>query len=473
MLGWEGEKCGVGWNDLEHETFVVCTFEAIQAQLFVGQIHCGAAMAASSSSGAPQPVPAGSVSASAVAAWKSQFDNTAVAACPAVAGNTTADAAVAGNTTADDNASVHGSTVAGDSSVAQSDNEEDPAVADDADAEPRSKQVSSRKPRETRPVLDPTMKPETRQKWQNRNDQPGVGNVGFLFGNWGQLPKNKNMRSGVEMMLKNHPAQIIGLAECSWDQEKLLRANLILGDPQLREEAKTTQLRGMDELKARDGYEYLTIRGQEASSLLVGVRTNHGNGLELLDWERRREGEYKRRSRNSGKAVAYSRSMIVKVTLENGVGFWGNQTIVMVMHLHNHIANGKWPGKLTEFWDWLASKLTRHEVQVLMGDFNMSLFNLVPQLRSRGITIDTAAWYPWRNADGEPMADSCGIFFVNSPGRYKLYKSIDDVHDNDNFGILWMDTAVAGKRGRMVSIIIPGTEGQANHLIAICQNKKS
>ena len=164
MLGWEGEKCGVGWNDLEHETFVVCTFEAIQAQLFVGQIHCGAAMAASSSSGAPQPVPAGSVSAAAVAAWKSQFNIPAVAACPAVAGNTTADAAVAGNTTADDNASVHGSTVAGDSSVAQSDNEEDPAVADDADAQPKSKQVSRRKPRETRPVLDPTMKPETRQK---------------------------------------------------------------------------------------------------------------------------------------------------------------------------------------------------------------------------------------------------------------------------------------------------------------------
>ena len=108
-----------------------------------------------------------------------------------------------------------------------------------------------------------------------------------------------------------------------------------------------------------------------------------------------------------------------------------------------------------------------------MGDFNMSLLSLVPQLRSRGITIDTVAWYLWRNADGEPMADSCGIFFVNSPDRYKLYKSIDDVHDNDNFGILWMDTAVAGKRGRMVSIIIPGTEGQANHLIAICQNKKS
>ena len=41
----------------------------------------------------------------------------------------------------------------------------------------------------------------------------------------------------------------------------------------------------------------------------------------------------------------------------------------------------------------------------------MSLFKVVPELRSCGVPVQLAAWYPW-HAEGsdEPMADSCGIF---------------------------------------------------------------
>ena len=45
------------------------------------------------------------------------------------------------------------------------------------------------------------------------------------------------------------------------------------------------------------------------------------------------------------------------------------------------------------------------------GDFNMSLFKVVPELRSRGVPVQLAAWYPWRvEGEDEPTADSCGIF---------------------------------------------------------------
>ena len=41
----------------------------------------------------------------------------------------------------------------------------------------------------------------------------------------------------------------------------------------------------------------------------------------------------------------------------------------------------------------------------------MSLFKVVPELRSRGVPVQLAAWYPWRvEGSDEPMADSCGIF---------------------------------------------------------------
>jgi hypothetical protein len=45
-----------------------------------------------------------------------------------------------------------------------------------------------------------------------------------------------------------------------------------------------------------------------------------------------------------------------------------------------------------------------------LGDFNMSFFKVIDQLRSRGLEIDLAAWYPWKAASGTTMADSCGIF---------------------------------------------------------------
>ena len=61
-----------------------------------------------------------------------------------------------------------------------------------------------------------------------------------------------------------------------------------------------------------------------------------------------------------------------------------------------------------------------HEVDVLMGDFNMSLFKVIPELRSRGATIDLAAWYPWKNKLGIPSSDSCGIFCLRKPGVYQL-----------------------------------------------------
>ena len=75
-----------------------------------------------------------------------------------------------------------------------------------------------------------------------------------------------------------------------------------------------------------------------------------------------------------------------------------------------------------------------------MGDFNMSLFRVIPELRSRGVKIDLGAWYPWKSLEGEPMSDSQGIFFVNLPGVYTLNKNLGDIHERDPTGVLkWVD----------------------------------
>jgi hypothetical protein len=65
------------------------------------------------------------------------------------------------------------------------------------------------------------------------------------------------------------------------------------------------------------------------------------------------------------------------------------------------------------FWDELARVIRGCGVQVLAGDFNMSLFCVVPSLRARGLVVNIAAWFPWiKQSDGKVRVDSCGIFIV-------------------------------------------------------------
>jgi len=194
---------------------------------------------------------------------------------------------------------------------------------------------------------------------------------------------------------------IIGLAECQLETENVLRARGSVGD--------VTAPQGS--LESRDGFAYLTLRGCEESSILLGIRSRTGNSLELLFWERRREGTYRRSSGGGKKAEAYTRCMVAKVDTHTNVGFIGKTHNVMAIHLHNHLANNKWPKKLQAFWTWLMEKLVRFDVNILMGDFNMSLFSVIPELRSRGAEVELGAWFPWKSLLGTAMSDSCGMCF--------------------------------------------------------------
>ena len=65
--------------------------------------------------------------------------------------------------------------------------------------------------------------------------------------------------------------------------------------------------------------------------------------------------------------------------------------------MHNELANlVHGHKKLDECWDWFSEKIQQSKVQVLVGDFNMSLFRVIPELRSRGALIELGAWYPWK-----------------------------------------------------------------------------
>ncbi len=64
-------------------------------------------------------------------------------------------------------------------------------------------------------------------------------------------------------------------------------------------------------------------------------------------------GTNKRRSGVGKMADAYTRCMVAKVDTYTNVGFMGKTHNVIAIHVHNHLANNKWPKKLQAFWPWL------------------------------------------------------------------------------------------------------------------------
>ena len=57
------------------------------------------------------------------------------------------------------------------------------------------------------------------------------------------------------------------------------------------------------------------------------------SSLECVYWERRTEGQYNRK-------LVYSRRMVCQITLDKPVGHFTNKITVMVVHMHNVLANG-------------------------------------------------------------------------------------------------------------------------------------
>ena len=62
----------------------------------------------------------------------------------------------------------------------------------------------------------------------------------------------------------------------------------------------------------------------------------------------------------------------------------------------------------------------------MAGDFNMSITNVIPKLRSHGIQCDCIAWYPWvhktKRCCGQPLGfDSCAIFYIGGSVQTQLH----------------------------------------------------
>ena len=339
----------------------------------------------------------------------------------------------------------------GDSVASASMPEEEEDPADFNSAPPAV--AERRKPRDTAPPAVAEGK-GTRLRSSVLNDRADVGNIGFFFGNWGQRTKQKDGRvqDNIDAQIKKNPAQIIGLTECEKETQAVLESPAVAGD---------SNHEGGSCFEARRSHEYITLRGKEEVSVLVGVRSAVAEKMELLLWDRKYEGDYK--CRGGKKMKAYTRTLITKITLKHNVGWLGNELRVAVCHLHFAVANKNkgFRKNNDSFWPWLAKELRKHAVHVLMGDFNMSLFKVVPELRSRGVHANLCSWFPWLSAEEHVlMSDSCGIFFV-MPCAVKRIMTLDMVaHEPHKL----MRLPTNGGPGQTLETYLPKTGGNVRKI---------
>ena len=102
----------------------------------------------------------------------------------------------------------------------------------------------------------------------------------------------------------------------------------------------------------------------------------------------------------------------------------GDWLAIMNVHMHYMTAKKEInnpPKSVKHIWDEIASNIVVYGVRVLAGDFNMALFNVIPELRARGFLINLAAWYPWKQEfENHARIDSTGIFLIGGVASIRL-----------------------------------------------------
>ena len=255
------------------------------------------------------------------------------------------------------------------------------------------------------------------------NDHPEVGNFSLFCGNWGDrgtlgdTAAKKARQATHDRQIMKCPGTVLVLLEASEGVCDLLRQPPAKGD-------------GKGGVKGRDSFEHWVVRGNcPKTSVLIAARKDTCNGLKCMEFDANLDHDYKQ----SGKAKrAITKSLVCEISFKQNIGHLGKSIMVCGVHGNFMTMKCKWPEVLRGFWDQLANNINKFGINFLAGDFNMSLTEVVKQLKTRGITCDCIAWYPWVHAaeplHAQPLGfDSCGIFYIGGRVQVRLDWSLDHI----------------------------------------------
>ena len=111
------------------------------------------------------------------------------------------------------------------------------------------------------------------------------------------------------------------------------------------------------------------------------------------------------------------------------------------MHLHRHVPKqSKGFANECERFCVICDMIHKHGIQILMGDFNMALWQVCSELSNRGIHATLVAWFSWKAmGSGIPMCDSTGIFMLIPGVSVQRCCELSGAHDRDASDLLLHD----------------------------------
>ena len=308
----------------------------------------------------------------------------------------------------------------------------------------------------------------------NYNQREDVGNLGVFLANWGRTSTDDSMQKTLDAMIKRSPCQILIMNEVDARTAEMLTASprSLAQQPQVAHENAAVAA-----FFERSEYTWSVAKtkrehGTEAErgvGTIVAVKTKNTEEppLDILFNECHFDGTFRKNGKNM---EAYTHMIIVAPNLRHNTGHLGKKPVTMGVHFHYATA-GYLPGLRAahrDFWNKLARLIDRHRVVILAGDWNKSMMKVVPELRSRGVLIETAAWYPWcggiRNT---PHADSLAIFIVNVVVETKLVVGISMIGAAEpyaGFAQTLSSWPVTNGPGMLVDSYLPPTQDAGEKL---------
>ena len=253
----------------------------------------------------------------------------------------------------------------------------------------------------------------------------------IIFGNWGTPAQMQNLRGAKGLLHQNINRQI---SKCPCIVVTLAEATATVASDLQHGYYDALELEP-NELDDRPSYEHFVHRSrgdnEDDTGVLIACRTDNTLGLDLLWDEVHLDRMYKERGHTK---PAVTKTMVCEVLFKQNVGHLGTKIPICVSHMNNHTAKGEWPEVKAEYFTKMAAYISRFGIKFLAGDFNMAMLEVVEALRSRGIRIDCAAWYPWYHrtvappAEGGPLGiDSCAIFYIGGDASVKVHWGLSEI----------------------------------------------
>ena len=247
------------------------------------------------------------------------------------------------------------------------------------------------------------------------------GTFGVLCGNWGNKWSDKNLNDHMKFDLKSSPCTLIILQEAPRELLEHLRQPGVEG---VIDERLDDTRGGGENWLVRPQHEFIGIRGpEEDPSVLIAARKSLVQAVCLRLFRFREDGTYKAKKKTGDGARKMARSRILIVScrmrffrfpLEEDT--LEEELVVVSVHLHHMTAKKEVQNgavSLVKFWDELAAYIVEFRGRILAGDFNMALWQVIPELRMRGLQVNVAAWYPFKAPyETTTRIDSTAIFIV-------------------------------------------------------------